>query len=236
MKCNVKRLSEADIRRTDGNMEQWVSHRDVCEAFGADRAVITRTLARLQQFGTSIVCPESCRRKVTSSAKDPFLVIQAWRGRIATVTKHVETSKISVVPMCLHSPSVQGYTKLSSIERTTYSLSVGSEYQNHYRVPRRIGDSSCSQYRYCLDYMELVRGDYRKCASTLLSITIMVDVQWWSSGVTSGEMGAWTSVSMTAVPSPTTDVIRDVLERSYAGRVGDGSILMDDNARSMLSL
>ena len=84
---NVRRhLSEAEMWRAVGMVEQGATYRQVGDVFDVHHTVIVRAWSRFQWYGTPVRRHDGGRERATSAAQDRFLVIQARRNRFSTAS------------------------------------------------------------------------------------------------------------------------------------------------------
>ena len=74
--ANVRRhLSELEMWRTEGMVEQGVTHVQIVDAFGVHQTVITKPWSRFQQYGTPVRRYCDGKERATPASEDTFLLI-----------------------------------------------------------------------------------------------------------------------------------------------------------------
>ena len=147
---NVRRhLSEAEMWRAVGMVEQGATQRQVGDVFDMHHTVITRAWSRFQRYGTPVRRHGGGRERATSAAQDRFLVIQARRNRFLTASQlQIDLQNASGVNIStqtirsrLHEGGLRSRRPCIRIPLT----------RNHRRV----------RYEWAMDHVHWTLGDWR---------------------------------------------------------------------------
>ena len=139
---NVRRhLSEAEIWRAVGMVEQGATHRQVGDVFDVHHSVINRAWSRFQRYGTPVRRHGGVRERATSAAQDRFLVIQASQLR----TDLQNASGVNISTQTIRSRLLEG-----SLRSRRPCIRIPLT-RNHHRV----------WYEWAMDHVRWTRGDWR---------------------------------------------------------------------------
>ena len=244
-----RHLSEAEMWRAIGMVEQGATHRAVGEDLGVHHSVITRAWARFRTYGTPVSRHAGGRERSTNAAEDRFLVIQARRNRFATATQlRADLQNASGVNVStqtirnrLHENGLRSRRPCIRIPlnrnhcQTRYQWAV--EHLRWTRLdwrPVLFTDES----RYCLDYTDRRARVWRRPGERFHAQNIAEHDRYGG-----GSIMVWGGISWygrtdlivfnrgVLTAERYRDEVLDPHVRLFAGAVGDGFILMDDNAR-----
>ena len=230
-------------------VEQGASHREVGLALGVHHTVVTRAWSRYLQYGTPVRRHGGGRARATSAADDRFLLIQARRNRFATATQlRSELQNASGVRVStqtirtrLHENNLRSrrpciripLTRVHCRRRLAWALDHVGWRPRRWR-PVLFTDES----RYCLDYTDRRVRVWRRPGERFHSGNIAEHDRYGG-----GSIMVWGGISWdgrtelvildrgTLTAQRYLDEIISTHVRFYAGAIGDGFILMDDNAR-----
>ena len=237
---NVRRhLSNGEMWRAVGMVEQGATHRQVGEALGVHHTVVTRAWARFLQYGTPLRRHAGGRERATTAAEDRFVVIQARRSRFATA-KLLRADLQNASGVRVSTQTIQSRLHERSLRSRNHCLTRYDWALDHVGWRRMdwrhvlFTDES----RYCLDYTDRRARVWRRPGERFHAANIAEHDRYGG-----GSIMVWGGISWdgrtdlvvlnqgTLTAQRYRDEILDTQVRLYAGAVGDQFILMDDNAR-----
>ena len=242
-------MSEAEMWRAVGMVEQGAIHCQVGDVFDVHHTVITRAWSRFQRYGTPVRRHGGGRERATSAAQDRFLVIQTCRNRFSTAPQlRIDLQNASGVNIStqtirsrLHKGGLRSRRPRIRIPLTRNHRRVRYEWAMDHAL-WTLGDWRpvlfTDESRYCLDFTDRRARVWRRPGERLHADNIAEHDRYGG-----GSVMVWGGISWdgrtylcvlhrgTLTAQRYRDDILDVHVRPYAYAIGDPFILMDYNAR-----